>query len=384
MNHVDNTKQSLIALSLCTGIGGLDNGLERAIATLRNAYRNEGEEWRHAGNDIIQHAAYVEIEAIAAYNLVAKMEQGVLAPAPVWTDLKTFPWEQFYRKIHILTGGYPCQPFSQAGLQAGVSDPRHLFPFIEHGIDAVRPAICFFENVANHLNIGYREVRQRISSLGYKVEADIFAAEQVGAPHLRKRLFIIAVADTYCTEQSKRRGDLAEMLGIPKEQGEPKHGAAISRRDGPSVPDLANRNMGDTDDQWEQQSGGEQREGGGRVTNAGEAMDHTTGRSNESMDDTIKPRLEGYGRHGNPKSRWENAVRSIAATSLWPAGQGREQYPWEESRLESSMGLTVNGYDFTEDLLRMAGNAVVEQQAEVAFRTLIERFIRRSGEKALI
>lgn len=172
----------------------------------------------------------MEIEAVAAWNLVSQMEQGVLAPAPVWTDLKTAPYEDFYGKVEIFTGGYPCQPFSQAGLQGGVDDPRHLFPHIERGVDAVRPVLCWFENVANHLNIGFEEVRWRLSRLGYKVEAGIYSAENVGAPHLRKRLFILCVADTYCTEQSKKRGDLAEVLGFPQGQRQPKYSPAIWKK----------------------------------------------------------------------------------------------------------------------------------------------------------
>jgi DNA (cytosine-5)-methyltransferase 1 len=387
--YVDTFKP-LSTLSLCFGIGGLDHGLARGIAALRHprGYKNE-EEWRACCEAVLRYAAYVEIESVGAYNLVAKMEQGRLAPAPVWSDLKTFPYEDFYGKIHCLTGGYPCQPFSQAGLQAGTSDPRHLFPYIEHGIDATRPVFCWFENVANHLNIGYREVRSRISRLGYKVEADIFAAEQVGAPHLRKRLFILAVADTYCNESSKKRGDLAEMLGL-QEEPQPKFSSALPRGDGEkalagcdglpgrgesqfkvsgggqSWDELEGGNgvMGDADNQRQQQRSWLVGEGGRRVVDSGEAMDNT-----------FLSRLEGHRRHGNAKTRWENEVRSVASSSLFPAGQGRYQHGWEEPRLESSVGFTVDGYDFTEDLLRMAGNAVVEQQAELAFRTLIQKFL---------
>lgn len=381
INYVDTPQKSLITLGLCYGRGGLDRGLERGIRSFRNSHSNEETNW---SSRILQYAAHVEIESFAAYNLVAQMEQGVLAPAPVWTDLKTFPWEQFYKKIHILTGGYPCQPFSQAGLQAGVTDPRHLFPFIEHGIDSVRPVLCFFENVANHLNIGYREVRQRISSLGYKIEADIFAAEQVGATHLRKRLFILAVADTYCTEQSKRRGDLAEVLGLSQQQSWPDNGAAISRGDRKEtladtqstrlqrrdrvertiMPSYPSSSLGDTNNQGEQQPSGTIGESGRRTDNSGKTVDHS-----------FQSRLEGQSWNENAKKRWEDTVRSIASSSIWPAPQGAYQYGWEHPRLESSLGFTVNGFDFTTDLLRMEGNAVVEQQAELAFRTLLMKFL---------
>lgn len=109
--YVDNTLESPAVLSLCTGMRGLERGIERAIGPVRTV-------------------AYVEIEAFIIENLVQQMEQGVLAPAPVWSNLKTFPSEQFHGKIHGITGGYPCQPFSVAGQQKGTEDPRHLWPYI--------------------------------------------------------------------------------------------------------------------------------------------------------------------------------------------------------------------------------------------------------------
>lgn len=349
--NVDNPK-NLTSLSLCFGGLGLDRGVERGIAALRNAPR-EDENW-YRGH--IEPAAYVEIEAVAAWNLVAQMDKGLLAPRPVWTNLKTFPWEDFYGKIHIITGGYPCQPFSQAGLQGGVDDPRHLFPFIEHGIDAIRPVLCFFENVSNHLNIGYQEVRQRLHRLGYKVEEGIFAAQQVGAPHLRRRLFIMAVADTYCSEPGSGRTDLAEMLGLQEGQRQPEFRSVISGGD--------SQKLGDTDHQRERQSGRQQSEGRGWNSDTG-----------EKLGNSFQSRLEGHRRHGHRRSEWTDAVRSIASSSFWPAGQGEYQHRSEPPRLESRLGMVVNGYNFVEDLLRMAGNAVVEQQAELAFRTLISRFL---------
>jgi site-specific DNA-cytosine methylase len=311
------------------------------------------------------------------------MEKGLLAPAPVWTDLKSFPWENFYGKIHVLTGGYPCQPFSQAGLQRGTDDPRHLFPYFERGIDAARPVCCYFENVENHLNLGFEEVRYRLQRLGYKVEAGIYAAENVGAPHIRKRLFILAVADTYCTEQSKRRGDLAEVLGIPEIQCQPKHRPALSGGDGSQ--------LGDSDG-----SGSQRRDSLRQSTvssESGENVDDSTGRgdstedsvstgrngiacSGSAVDNAISPRLEGQPRNVTRRGRWKETVRSIAASSLWPAGQGAYQHEWEAPRLESSVGFSVDGYSFTEDLLRLAGNGVVPQQAEAAFIDLItEHFL---------
>jgi site-specific DNA-cytosine methylase len=136
--------------------------------------------------------ALCEIEAFAIANLVAKMEAGLMDPAPIWTDLKTFPWDSFRDRVDILTGGYPCQPFSSAGLRKGSDDPRHLWPYIRDGIRRMAPRLCLFENVEGHISLGLREVIAELEELGYQTAWGIFSAAEVGAPHQRKRVFIMA------------------------------------------------------------------------------------------------------------------------------------------------------------------------------------------------
>lgn len=86
-----------------------------------------------------------------------------------------------------------CQPFSVAGNRAGEDDPRHLWPFIRRHIEVIQPGWCFFENVAGHLTLGFDVVKRELEEMGYWVEAGIYTAEEVGAPHRRERLFILAV-----------------------------------------------------------------------------------------------------------------------------------------------------------------------------------------------
>ena len=173
MNNVDNTKKpEVTCVELCAGYCGIHLGLKRAIPNLRTV-------------------ALCEIEAYACANLVQKMEQGLLEPAPIWTDLKTFPWEEFSDRVDILVGGYPCQPFSSAGKRLGKDDPRHLWPWIADGIRLLRPRACFFENVEGHVSMGLSSVVSDLEELGYKVSWGIFSASEVGAPHRRKRVFIL-------------------------------------------------------------------------------------------------------------------------------------------------------------------------------------------------
>jgi site-specific DNA-cytosine methylase len=168
-----DTAKAITHVSLCAGYGGIDLGLKRAVAGLRTV-------------------AFSEIEAFACANLVAKMEAGCLDSAPIWTDVKTFPWASFHRKVDILSGGYPCQPFSAAGKRLGKDDPRHLWPWIADGIRAMQPGLCFFENVEGHISLGLREVIGELEAIGYRTTWGLFSAAEVGAPHQRKRIFIMA------------------------------------------------------------------------------------------------------------------------------------------------------------------------------------------------
>ncbi len=197
---MDNT-QEFTHVELCAGYSGIHLGLERVIPGLRTI-------------------AYSEIEAFACANLVAKMESGHLPPAPIWTNLKTFPWGKFRGLVDILSGGYPCQPFSAAGKRKGHEDPRHLWPFIADGIAAMRPGAVFFENVEGHISLGLREVLADLAGLGYRVETPcgeptwgIFSAEEVGAPHQRKRVFIMAFDNSQRGQELMRK--IAEQQEYP-------------------------------------------------------------------------------------------------------------------------------------------------------------------------
>ena len=173
MTNVDTTQELPTVISFCSGYGGIERGLDLI-----------GFEHR-----VI---AYVEIEAYAIANLVNKMEAGLLPPAPIYTNLKTFPAHLFRDKVSLITGGYPCQPFSAAGERKGTDDPRHLWPYIRRHIDAIRPLQCFFENVEGHISLGLSSVVSDLEEDSYRTTWGIFSAREVGAPHQRKRVYILA------------------------------------------------------------------------------------------------------------------------------------------------------------------------------------------------
>ena len=298
MDRVDNSND-ITVLSLCTGYGGLELGLHRAL----------GRPLR---------VVAVEIEAFAAANLVAKAEEGKLAIEALYPDLKTFPAERFSGCFDFVLAGYPCQPFSVAGKQKGEADPRHLWPFIRDHIRTIRPLFVFLENVAGHLRLGFDRVVRDLDELGYRVEAGLFTASEIGAPHKRERLFILAYTEG--------DGTMREARGVCKADG--RQGRMLPR-------------------QLEQSS---------------------------QLADTQRPEQ----RPGATTEQAEQGQRGCGpANNSWPARPGQEQYDWEEPRtVESGMGRTVDGFRSRVDELRLLGNGVVPAQAELAFRTLYEELTK--------
>ena len=197
----------LFGLSLCSGAGGLDLGLTIAIP----------------GYSAVGH---VERETFAAATLVARMEDASLDQAVVWDDVGTFDGRPWRGAVDIITAGYPCQPFSVAGRRLGSEDPRHLWPHVARIIGEVEPPFVYLENVAHHLRLGFPEVAAGLVGMGYRLAAGLFTAAEVGAPHKRERLFILAI------REGDDLADPTRLLWHPVEWREPD-GTAAAMADAP-------------------------------------------------------------------------------------------------------------------------------------------------------
>lgn len=195
---VHSEKQdTLQGIALCAGVGGLELGL-------------------HIAEPGYKTVCYVEREAFAASTLVARMADQALDNAPVWDDVKTFNGSLWRGKVHIVTGGYPCQPFSLAGKRRGAEDPRHLWPDIRRIVQETEPEWCFFENVEGHLALGAAEVCGELQDMGYTVKAGLFSALETGASHIRRRFFIVAHADKVALLRPDRTGTVGQGHEIPQ------------------------------------------------------------------------------------------------------------------------------------------------------------------------
>ena len=163
-------------LSLCAGGGGLDLGLMLAGPGFHTR-------------------AFVEWESWPRSVLIAAQRAGYFAPAPIWDDLRSFDARPFRGAFDIVLAGYPCQPFSAAGKRGGADDPRHLWPDVARVIAECRPQWVFLENVPGHVTLGLETVLRELWGLGYTPAAGLFSAAEVGAPHQRLRIFILAHTD---------------------------------------------------------------------------------------------------------------------------------------------------------------------------------------------
>jgi DNA (cytosine-5)-methyltransferase 1 len=123
------------------------------------------------------------------------MADTALDEAPVWSDLRTCDGSLWRGKVDILTAGYPCQPFSTAGLRRGTEDPRHLWPEVARILRETAAPVLVAENVLGHLSLGFDTVQRELQGMGYQVASGIYSAAEVGASHIRQRLFILAYAD---------------------------------------------------------------------------------------------------------------------------------------------------------------------------------------------
>ena len=170
-------------LSLCAGVGGFDLGLKCAIQEVRTI-------------------CYVEIEPFCQEILLRRMDDGWLDRAPIWPDLRTFDGRPWRGVVDCVASGFPCQPFSTAGKRPGAADARNLWPDVRRIISESEPAVVVLENVSGSLPYFYHVVLPELQSLGYAVEAGLFTAAEVGAPHRRQRLFVLA----HSAERARERG----------------------------------------------------------------------------------------------------------------------------------------------------------------------------------
>ena len=316
-------------------------------------------------------AWYCEVEP-AACKVMEAHHPGV----PNLGDITKVNWSDV-PPVDVITGGYPCQPFSTAGHRKGTNDERHLWPYVREALRHLQPHTALLENVRGHITLGLDSVITDLAGMGWSARWGVVRASDAGAPHQRARVFILAhpssrqqpgIADHWGLSEPEQRGHqpaypsgerhgrwqdsgVVGSLDSPRRQwsaaSEPGHNSAADSRGGspnpahpqghshrPPVPE------------------------GGQPEQPGGSDSQAAWRDWEAYWPVIQ--------------RWEHITGRPAPAPVVTTPRGQRLSPYF---VEWMMGLEpgwVTGHGLTAPQeLKMLGNGVVPQQARLALDLLV-------------
>ena len=337
----------LRALSICSGIGGLDIAMQSEFIGATTH-------------------AYCEIEPYACAVLLARMESGHLDAAPIFADIRKLDAKTLeaanIESVDIVYGGIPCQPFSQAGLRQADDDSRNLWPATRRLLRILGQPALFLENVAGFTVRNGSEpayawtLFDDLAEDGYDFRWVHVRAEDVGAPHRRERFFLLAYTP---------------------DSGFIKSARSVVNTNSESIRDDA-RSMGGS--QGSESDEGIQRQWSGSISRLrSEEMGDTERRSRSSESGEFQPSTVHDGRVFRTQDGQERADHKMAFP---PRPDELERwrdilalYPQLRPSLERSVRGVADGIQDGVDFhrrrrLQALGNAVVPQQAIYAWLLL--------------
>ena len=260
--------------------------------------------------------------------------------------------ERFRGSVDIICGGYPCQPFSLAGVRRGDKDDRHLWPEMLRIIQAVRPRWIIGENVAGHISMGLDEVLSDLEAEGYQARTFVIPAVAADAYHRRDRCWIVGYSELNGSSAAAVRGEPQEDGGRSSEgQGVAKQSARAGRpRDGQEVAGGAGaETVGDAEDvrrnirQDAERKRSEDQQDKSQFSVWGEPSG-----SDKDVSDASGEGLQGD--VGQGQARAQGQSQGYPAQCRW----------WEP---EPAVGRVANGIPGRVHRLRQLGNSIVPQVA---------------------
>ena len=348
-------------LSLFSGIGGLDLAAEMAgIKTVGQC------EWADYQTSILERH---------------------WPDVPRWRDIRTLNKESFYEKtglrtVDIISGGFPCQPFSIAGKRCGKDDDRYLWPEMLRVIREIRPTWVLGENVPGIINLALDTVLADLENEGYETQAFVVPACGVDAPHRRERVCI--VAHRQMEEQSDRRGRGPDSMEDPDSSGcrEPEllsqqqRGAELIR-DGSDVPDPDSAGLQRVEQHGTSDGYGRRSEAQGPACKLCEAVPD----ADEIRRDMRRLERERVQRRQQARNETDSSCEAVSDAKSterdWheqraePAGiSGFADGSWWPT--EPDVGRVAHGVPNRVDRIKCLGNAVVPQQFYIFFKAIAD------------
>ena len=350
----------LTHLSLFSGIGGLDLAAE----------------W--AGMQTIGQCEWAEYPT--------KVLEKHWPDVPRWKDIRSLTGESFYertgrRTVDIISGGFPCQPFSTAGKQRGKEDDRYLWPEMVRVIKELRPTWVVGENVAGIVRMALPDILSELEACGYRTRTFLIPACAVGARHRRYRVAIVAYTDTERELQpTGNQQDVRNGIGVSSEivadtKSEPSRRLPV--REKPEKPGLVSgcENVGHTYGAGLQTERTKQQPTRASRTGKNVQYSDSAGRKKQyTAAQPNKTRLTGwrYSERKNESREWATeSIMDRMANGLpdWMDGDLDFiiNHYWDK---EPDIPRIAAGIEHRVDRLKCLGNAVVPQQFYPIFKAI--------------
>jgi DNA (cytosine-5)-methyltransferase 1 len=364
--------EKLKVLDLFSGIGGFSLGLERT-----------------GGFETVAFCEYDE----KAQKVLKKHWPDV----PIYKDVRTLEHDG---TIDVISGGFPCQPFSVAGKQKGKDDDRHLWPAMFKLIQKHRPTWVIGENVAGLIALGLDSVLIDLESEGYTVRTFLIPAVAVNAPHRRDRVWIVGHSEH---DGSSSCGNIGQFQGEPEwtqktifefegtsrpkhdevmadTESKRKHGeygdnSSKARKDGCGDDKLDSRSehsptiVADTE-LWGVSLGRGSGEISKNINKSNRIFGYDAKRSEqqkiEILADATSKRQPRQGQYVKQMCSEKNKERE--ADNAFSSSKG---FTWP---LEPSVGRVANGIPRRVDRLKQLGNAVVPQIPEIIGNAILDTY----------
>ena len=270
-----------------------------------------------------------------------------------YKDIKELNYERLkadgINSIDIITGGYPCQPFSVAGRQKGEEDPRHLWPEYFRLVKELRPTWVIGENVSGHIKLGLDTVIKDLESEDYSVRPFSISASSIGANHQRERIWILAYSERNGLLAAEKQRSFEKTIS---NQSKGKNDTLNVERTS-SVSETSSDVENSRRSQWPRAQLRGENENETREENANQHQ-RSSSPSSSDVANTNDERLQ---RQWQSRNQFTSNFNSSCESS--DEGQGTVGQGWWES--EPNMGRVAHGIPKRVDRLKSIGNSLVPQ-----------------------